>query len=83
DGRRYTFHLRRGITWSDGTPITAGDFVWSWLRVLEPKTAADYVGILFYLENAEAFHLGRIKDPSDVGVRAVDDATLEVRLNSP
>lgn len=83
DGRTYTFHLRTNLFWSTGEPITASDFVWSWLRVLEPATASEYVGSLFYLKNAEAFHYGRIKDVSAVGVHALDDRTLRVELASP
>lgn len=83
DGRTYSFHLRPGLVWSNGDPITAHDVVWSWLRVLDPGTAADYVGVLFYIKNAEPFHLGRINDPDLVGIHALDDQTLLVELNSP
>ena len=83
DGRIYTFHLHTNLTWSTGEPISARDFAWSWLRVLEPATASDYVGTLFYVKNAEAFHYGRIKDANEVGIRALDDRTFRVELASP
>lgn len=83
NGLVYTFHLRTNITWSTGEPIVAHDFVRSWLRVLKLETASDYVGILFYLKNAEKFFHGEIKDPDAVGVQAIDDRTLRVELNSP
>lgn len=83
DGLTYTFHLRPDSKWSNGDLITADDVVWSWLRVLDPNTAADYVGVMFYLKNAEALHYGRITDPSLVGVRALDEHTVHVELESP
>jgi len=83
DARSYTFHLRPGIRWSTGEPITARDFVWSWQRVLDPGTASEYAGALFYLKNGEAFGTGRLKDFSQVGVHAVDDQTLQVELEAP
>jgi ABC-type oligopeptide transport system substrate-binding subunit len=83
DGLTYTFHLRPGITWSDGTPVTAEDFRWSWLRVLRPGNAARYAGILHPIENAEAFNKGSLRDERAVGIRAPDDSTLVVRLAEP
>jgi oligopeptide transport system substrate-binding protein len=83
DGRTYIFHLRTNAVWSTGEPIVAGDVVWSWLRALEPETASDYVGLFFYVQNAEAFHLGQMEDPGEVGVSALDEHTLLVELVSP
>jgi len=83
DGRTYTFRLRPGLKWSNGDPINAEDVVWSWLRVLEPGTTADYVGVLFYIKNAEAFYLGKIKNADEVGIHALDEQTIQVELNSP
>lgn len=83
DGREYTFYLRSNAVWSTGEPITARDFVDSWLRVLDPATASDYAGQLFFLENAEEYNSGKIKDRSTVGVHAVNDRTLRVNLKSP
>ena len=78
DGRVYTFHLRPNAVWSSGEPITARDFVYSWLRVLNPGTASEYAGVLFYLKNGEEYCSGNIRDASQVGVKAMDDHTLRV-----
>ncbi|HEX4120540.1 MAG TPA: peptide ABC transporter substrate-binding protein [Verrucomicrobiae bacterium] len=83
DGCVYTFHLRDNLMWSPGEPITAGDVVYSWLRVLNPLTAAEYAGQLFYVKNGEAYLNGKIKDPSEVGVHALDSRTVRVELNHP
>src|SRR4051812_15122831 len=83
DVRVFTFHLRSNAVWSTGEPIIAADFVYSWIRALDPLTACDYAGQLFFIENAEEFNSGKIKDPSLVGVHAVDDRTLRVNLKSP
>ena len=83
DQRTYTFYLRKNVVWSDGQPITARDFVYSWTRVLDPKTASRYASHLYYLVNGQEFNEGKITDPSQVGVRALDDYTLEVRLREP
>jgi oligopeptide transport system substrate-binding protein len=82
-GRRYIFHLRKDVLWSDGKPVTAGDFEFAWKRLLDPKTGAEYAYFLYDLENAEEFNAGRLKEPSRVGVRANDPLTLEVRLKKP
>ena len=58
DGKIYTFHLRQDARWSNGDPVTAADFVYSWKRVLEPATAADYVYLLFVIENAQRYSEG-------------------------
>ena len=83
DGRVYTFHLRTNLWWSAGEPITADDVVYSWLRVLNPLTAAEYAGQLFYVKNGEAYASGRINDPGLVGVHAPDASTVRVELNQP
>jgi oligopeptide transport system substrate-binding protein len=83
DGRVYTFHLRTNLVWSTGGPITADDVVYSWIRALNPATASDYAGQLFYLKNGEDFNAGKIKDPSLVGVHALDKFTVRVELNRP
>ena len=83
DGCGYTFHLRTNLVWSTGGPITADDVVYSWIRALNPATASDYAGQLYYLKNGEAFNTGKIKDPSLVGVHAPDKFTVRVELNHP
>jgi len=83
DGKNYTFHLRTNLVWSTGEPITADDVVYSWIRALNPATASDYAGVLYYLKNAEDFNTGRSKDPALVGVHAPDAFTVRVELNHP
>ncbi|MBI2820376.1 MAG: peptide ABC transporter substrate-binding protein [Acidobacteria bacterium] len=83
DGLTYTFHLRADALWSDGQPVTAHDFVYSWTRVLTPATGARYAAYLYPIVNAAEFNQGKLADPSQLGVRALDERTLEVRLNDP
>jgi oligopeptide transport system substrate-binding protein len=83
DGLTYTFHLRPGIKWSNGEPLTADDFLNSWERVLNPATASEYAYQLYYLVNGEAYGTGKITDFSQVGVKAPDPQTLVVTLSHP
>lgn len=83
DGKKYTFHLRPAAAWSDGKPVTARDFVYSWQRLLDPATAAEYAYFLYLVKNAKEINSGRIKDLSQLGVRGLDDRTLEVELEHP
>ncbi len=79
DGRTYTFHLRKGVKWSDGKPLRASDFVDSWIRLLDPKTKSSYASYLFDVDNAEDFHLGK-KTANQVGVKALGDHAFQVKL---
>lgn len=83
DGRTWTVHLRPGVTWSDGVPVTADDFVWSWRRVLDPKTASRSAQLLWFLAGGQAFNEGATADPATVGVRALDPQTLRIELQQP
>jgi ABC-type oligopeptide transport system substrate-binding subunit len=83
DGLTYTFHLRPGLAWSDGAPVTAGDFVYAWRRVLSPASASRAASMLYPLANAESFNKGGLADSTRLGVRADDDSTLVVTLASP
>lgn len=83
DGRRYVFHLRDDVRWSDGTPVTAEDFVYAWRRVLDPRTNSPIAGLLYDVKGARAFHAGQTADPDSVGVRAPTPQTLEVELEQP
>src|SRR5437763_984756 len=83
DGLRYVFHLRDGLTWSDGTPLTAHDVEFGIKRVLDPESPGSSVAIYFVLENGEDTYLGRNTDWEAVGVRALDDRTVEFRLSAP
>jgi oligopeptide transport system substrate-binding protein len=83
DGRVYTFHLRKNARWTNGDPVTAEDFRYSWQRILSPRLAADYAYFLHCIVNARAFNLGEITDFDEVGVRIHDPYTLEVTLVNP
>ncbi|HEY3762375.1 MAG TPA: peptide ABC transporter substrate-binding protein [Verrucomicrobiae bacterium] len=83
DGKTYTFHLRTNLVWSTGEPIRADDVVYSWIRTLNPATASEYAGELYYLKNAEAFNTNGITDASKVGIHALDPFTVQVQLNHP
>ncbi len=83
DGLVYTFHLRRDARWSNGDPLTARDFLFSFRRVLSPALASEYKDVLFPIRNAEAFARGEVKDFTQVGVRAPDDFTFEITLAHP
>lgn len=77
----YTFHLRDGIKWSDGQDVTANDFVFSWQRLVNPETAADYSYMIDCVVNANEIMNGE-KDPSELGVSAPDDKTFVVTITS-
>ncbi|MGH8244918.1 MAG: peptide ABC transporter substrate-binding protein, partial [Gammaproteobacteria bacterium] len=79
----YTFKIRRNAKWSNGDRITAHDFVYSWRRALMPAVGNLYAYMFYYIRNAEAFFTGKISDFNQVGVRAVDDLTLQVELVAP
>ena len=78
----WTFHLRKDGKWSDGTPVTASDFVFSWERLVTPATAAEYAYMLAPVVNAEEITAGT-KQPDELGVKALDDYTFQVTLNAP
>ncbi len=84
DDKTWVFHLRKGIKWSDGTPITAHDVVFSWRRLTDPKTLSPYGS---YLANASVVNAKDIlagkKKIEELGVKALDDATVEVKLEKP
>ena len=83
DGLTYTFHLRTGAQWSNGDPVTARDFAFSFQRILTPAFGSTYSYMLWPIKNAERFNKGALKDFSEVGVEVVDDRTLRVRLERP
>lgn len=82
DGLRYTFHMRDGMVWSDGVPVTADDFVFSLRRILDPMTAARYASLLYFIKGAREVNTGQIP-PGDLGVSAPDPATLVIDLAYP
>lgn len=83
DGRIYTFHIRSNAVWSTGRPITAHDVIFSWLRVLDPATGADYAGQFFYIKGAEEYYHATNKDMALLGLCALDNRTLQVELKHP
>jgi oligopeptide transport system substrate-binding protein len=82
-GRKYIFHLRDGVCWSDGAPVTAGDFAYAWKRVLNPATGSHNASLLYDVRGAKSFHQGHASDPHQVGVWALDELTLAVELEGP
>lgn len=82
DGITYTFHLKDGVKWSNGDPVTAGDFEFAWKRVLDPELASEYSYQLYYLKGGEEYNTGK-GTVDDVGVKALDEKTLEVVLKVP
>lgn len=80
DGRVYVFKIRDNAVWSDGRPVVAGDFVAAWDRALNPVQGTPYASMLYLLDGAEAYNKGQVKDFARVGVRALDQKSLEVRL---
>jgi len=83
DGRVYTFHLRPGLKWSNGEPVTARDFIFSYQRMLSPRLGAEYGYMHYVVKGAEPFARGELTDFSRVGYKAPDDRTLEIALNEP
>ncbi|MFA9594560.1 oligopeptide ABC transporter substrate-binding protein OppA [Citrobacter telavivensis] len=84
DFKVWTFHLRKDAKWSDGSPVTAHDFVYSWQRLANPNTASPYASYLQYghIVNIDDIVAGK-KPPTDLGVKAIDDNTFEVTLSEP
>ncbi|ACQ81583.1 4-phytase [Beutenbergia cavernae DSM 12333] len=90
DGLTYTFHLRDGVTWSNGEPLTAADFEWTYQRLLDPArgdsgvtTGASSYQVPLGILNAEEYNTGVVTDYDEVGIEAVDDQTLEFTLAAP
>jgi ABC-type transport system substrate-binding protein/class 3 adenylate cyclase len=83
DGLRYVFHLREGLRWSDGQPLTAHDIEFGIKRVLNPDAPGSSVAIYFVLENGQDYYLRHNDDADAIGVRALDDRTVEFRLVAP
>ena len=83
DGLVYTFHLRDNARWSNGDPHNAYDYVWSWWRALQPALGNLYAYMYFSIDNAKEYYEGEISDFEKVGVKALDDLTLQVTLKNP
>jgi class 3 adenylate cyclase/tetratricopeptide (TPR) repeat protein len=82
-GKKYVFHLRDDAHLSDGAPLTAHDFEFAWKRVLDPQFGSPPAPLLYVIKGARAYHQGQVPTAQDVSVRALDDLTLAVELESP
>lgn len=84
DGKEYIFHLRKNAKWSNGDPVVAGDFVYSWQKLADPKTASQYSGMIVtaQIKNGSKIVSGELP-PTELGVEAIDDYTLKVTLEKP
>lgn len=80
DGKIYTFKLRQNALWSDGKPVTAHDFVYAWQRAVNPEIGSKYAFFLDPIKNAKEINANEIKDLNQLGVKALDDYTLQVEL---
>ena len=83
DGLRYTFHLDPAARWSNGDPVTSGDFLFSFERILTPALGAPYAYMLYSIKNAEAYNQGELSDFGAVGVKAPNPRTLTFELEAP
>jgi len=82
DGLTWTFQLRENGKWSDDTQVTADDFVGAFQRALNPKTASEYAFILWPIKNAKAINKGEIKELNQLGVKSLNDLSLEIKLEN-
>jgi oligopeptide transport system substrate-binding protein len=83
DGLVWAFHLRKDVKWSDGTPVTAHDIEYAVKRTCDPATASDYAYVLYIIKGAKEVNSGDVKDLDYVGVKAIDDYTIQFALNQP
>ena len=80
DGLLWRFHLRKDVKWTDGKPVTANDVEYGLKRIVDPKTASPLANFFYVVKNAQKVNTGQLKDLSLVGVRAIDDYTVEFTL---
>lgn len=83
DGKTWTFKLRKDSKWSNGDTVTAKDFEYSWKRTLDPATASTYGFIMYDIVGAKDYNLGTVDNADGVGIKAIDDYTLQVDLVRP
>lgn len=83
DGKTYTYYLHKNVLWSDGRPVMAQDFLYSWRRLLDPKTGAEYAYFLYDIIGAEEFNAGKVRDFSAVGVEVPSPDIIRIRLKKP
>jgi peptide/nickel transport system substrate-binding protein/oligopeptide transport system substrate-binding protein len=84
DGRVWTFYLRKDAKWSNGKPVTANDFYYSWMRTASPKNANDalWASVMTYVNNAWTYHAGGVGE-KEVGVKVINDYEIRLTLTSP
>lgn len=83
DGLIWAFHLRKDVKWSDGKPVTAYDIEYAVRRTCNPATASDYAYVLYIIKGAKEVNTGEITDLSHIGVKAIDDYTIQFALTKP
>ena len=83
DGLKWTFKIRKGMKWSNGDPVTAKDYFNGVKRGMEPDLASEYAYLTYYIKGAKDFNEGKIKDINQVGIKVVDEYTLEFELADP
>jgi len=83
DKKTYLFNIRNDVYWTDGKPLTAYEFEYSWKRLLDPETGADYAYFLFDIVDARQYNTGELNDPEKLGIKALDNSRLEVKLVKP
>jgi len=83
DGLKYTITLRPNLKWADGSKLTAQDFVYGWQRTNDPKTGSEYAYLMSGIKNADAIQKGEVTDLNELGIKAINDTTLEVELERP
>ena len=83
DGKTYTFKFRKNAKWSNGEPVTAADFIYSWKRLLNPQTASEYAYQGYYIRGGKDFNQGKLKNEKLLGLKSPDPYTLEVSLENP
>jgi oligopeptide transport system substrate-binding protein len=82
DATVYTFHMRPNTTWTDGSPVTARDFDYSFRRTLNPATKNDYASFLYDIKNAQAYNSGKLANDSTLGLQMLDESTLRITLEA-
>lgn len=83
DGKTWTFYLRPGAKWSDGRPVTAQDFLYSYRRMLDPASGNVYAFLYYVIKGGKAYNQGQLKEVSQVGLRAVDELTFQIETEGP
>ena len=83
DGLVWAFHLRKDVKWTDGKPVTAHDIEYAVKRTCDPATASDYAYVLYIIKGAKEVNIGDVTDLNYIGVKAIDDYTIQFALNQP